>query len=57
MSKKAKREDWQYPPNYNHLLGYVETGNVPRERGKKKDKGSDPVYFDRDIKNGRDLNK
>lgn len=51
MSRK-KKGDWPYPPNYNHLLGYVEKG-VVNER--KKSKG--PVCFDRNIKDGRALNK
>lgn len=56
MSKRKKRDDWNYPPNYNHLLGYVEGGKAYTKR-MKKDAGFDPVVFDRSVKDGRSLNK
>lgn len=56
MSSKVRKQDkdWLYPPNYNHLLGYVEKGKVPEGKCKK---GTKVVSFDRSIKDGKNLNK
>lgn len=56
MSKKnkAKSEDkkyWPYRPGFNHLLGYVEGKPVRKGEGIKE------VHFDRNVRDGKGLNK
>lgn len=53
MSRKERPKDWPYPPNYNHLLGYVEKGVAPN----KKRNNIQVKVFDRNIKDGISLNK
>lgn len=48
---RSSDNDWPYPPNYNHVLGYCE-GRVTA-----KDKGFDPVHIDRAVKDGKSMNK